>query len=188
MCADNKHDAAVKRRLGRLERSEREAIAAQITESESLRGLIKLVAELHEQDDSGQWPALRAGAHMLLTEQLRSLTRMAAVKTFDSDLLPLPEGVRPAAVDTRRLKYQIDGILIELSLYPVSLDSYEVIGQVCGLDSEAEVSVVLQSVRRKFRTEANQFHLFRFERVPAGNLTLMISVGREEVAAVTIET
>ena len=46
--------------------------------------------------------------------------------------MPLPEGVRPAAVSTRRLKYRIGEDILEISLHPVSPASYELIGQLSG--------------------------------------------------------
>jgi hypothetical protein len=109
------------------------------------------------------------------------------VTVFDSKLLPLPEGVRPAVVDTRKLKYRIGDCTLDIALYPVSPDSYELIGQIVGCAEEDRFQVILKAKKDKYSTDTDQFHLFRFERVFSGKYRLSVRRGRETIAIVELE-
>ncbi len=96
------------------------------------------------------------------------------VRVFDSQVMPLPEGVRPAGVDTRRLRYRLDDLTLELSLYPLTPESHEMIGQIEGVDRTGALTIRLEQGRRRRTTRADRFGLFRFERVEAGSGRLII--------------
>ncbi len=113
--------------------------------------------------------------------------RPFGVTVFDSKLLPLPEGVRPAVVDTRKLKYRIGDCTLDIALYPVSPDSYELIGQIVGCADDDRFQVTLKARKDKYTTESDQFHLFRFERVYSDKYRLTIKRGRDIIAIVEIE-
>ncbi len=97
-----------------------------------------------------------------------------AIRVFDSQVLPVPDGVRPASVDTRRLRYRLDHLQLELSLYPLTPESYELIGQLEGLESSEPVTIRLEQGRRHTSVKTDQFHLFRFERVETGSCRLVL--------------
>jgi len=99
------------------------------------------------------------------------------VRVYDSQGMPLPEGVRPSAVETRSLRFRFDGVETELTVYPLTPDSIEVIGQINGLDSSADVVVELRQGRRTFRSRADECGLFRFPRVPQGSYTVSVRQG-----------
>ena len=99
--------------------------------------------------------------------------------TFDSGFLPLPAGIRPATVDSRRLRYAADALELELSMYPASRETYEIIGQVTGFDQGEILEVELASRQRVLREQSNPFQVFHFVRVPEGAYTLTV-VGPEE--------
>jgi hypothetical protein len=109
------------------------------------------------------------------------------VTIFDSKVLPLPEGVRPAAVDSRRLKFKIASFELDISLYPVSIDYYEIIGQVTGLKVSEPITVTIKSGKTKLYTHADQFNLFRLARVPAKKYTLFIISNRKTIGTVDID-
>ncbi len=109
-----------------------------------------------------------------LKEQASSKIQIG-VQVFDSSLLPLPKGVRPAAVDTRQLKYQLGQSVVELSIYPVTIDSVEIIGQINGLKKNQKLSVTAETKSRTQRTSIDEFCLFRFERVAVGDCRLLFS-------------
>ncbi len=96
------------------------------------------------------------------------------IQLFDSSLLPLPEGIRPASVDTRQLKYRIGELVIELKMYPITVDSVELIGQIEGLDSYEEFSVTVETKKKNQNTSVDKFGLFRFERIAIGKNSLYI--------------
>ncbi len=94
--------------------------------------------------------------------------------TFDSGLMPLPAGIRPATIDSRRLRYAAGDIELELSMYPASPETYEIIGQVSGYEKGTALDVAMRSSRRSFREKSNPFQVFHFVRVPAGIYTLTV--------------
>jgi len=107
--------------------------------------------------------------------------------TFDSGLLPLPAGVRPATVDSRRLKYTAGEHQLEISMYPASPGTLEIIGQVSGYASGTILEVRLEGERRKFTAESNQFQVFHFVRIPAAEYSLSISGPGEDIYTFTLE-
>ncbi|KAA3637767.1 MAG: hypothetical protein DWP97_00280 [Calditrichaeota bacterium] len=115
-------------------------------------------------------------------------SKKIGVQIFDSSLLPLPEGIRPAAVDTKTLRYLIDGSSLELTVYPITTDSVEIIGVVnFENDLQTEVQVVLKTQKEKFISELDQFSLFRFERIPVGKCRISFYMKKKLFGAVEIE-
>ncbi len=96
------------------------------------------------------------------------------IRVYDSGVLPVPEGVRPAAVDTRRMKYRIDDFVVEICVYPVTPDSYELIGQIIGHETTEKLSVEIKDGRRSRTASSDEFHLFRFEQVRAGEVLMTV--------------
>lgn len=97
------------------------------------------------------------------------------ILSFDSGLLPLPAGVRPATVDSRRLRYIFGDRRLEISVYPASPGTYEVIGQASGFASGEILTAELEGARDKMHEQSNRFQVFHFERVPAGIYTLRVT-------------
>lgn len=96
------------------------------------------------------------------------------VTVYDSKVLPLPEGVRPAAVDVRKLKYKMGAWEVELAFYPITVDSFELMGHITGLERGRSLDVIAQLGRRRFSTKVDEQYLFRFPRMPAADYTLLI--------------
>lgn len=85
---------------------------------------------------------------------------------YDSSLVPAPAGVRPAVQDSRELHYKFEDGDMTVSLYRISPDSFEMIGQVRGTDEISVSSLTLQAGRKVVKSKTDEFGVFRFERVP----------------------
>lgn len=107
-------------------------------------------------------------------QRLNKNDERLGIRVFDSQVMPVPEGVRPASVETRRLRYRLDDLELEMSLYPLTPESYELMGQLEGLQQNTPLTVTLTQGRRRTKARADQFHLFRFERVEAGKCRLAL--------------
>ncbi len=179
--------------LSRLSGEEQEKLRQRLGDDPSLAELTALVGEQAEMAETGDWGKLQIAAHRLLDSMLKDVHtadknhQQHGVLTFDSGLLPAPEGVRPAAVDTRRLRYQIGERLLELSLYPVSVNSFELIGQISDSPATLAMRVELVANRRKITATAEQFGIFRFPRVPSGEYRVRIISGDQVIATVDLE-
>lgn len=136
---------------------------------------------------------LLESAHRLLALQLKAIKKTTdkvyksgGLVFHDSRVLPRPEGVRPAAVETARLKYQIEDKQLQISLYPVSPERFEVIGRLDGISSGKIIGVILKSDRKKITTLSNEFQIFRFENIQKASYQLEINDGQKTIAKVTL--
>jgi len=137
---------------------------------------------------------LLKSAHKLLSLQLntvkkidRKLDKKDGIIFYDSRILPLPAGVRPAAVETARLKYQIGDRQLQISLYPVSPERYEVIGHLGRMTTGKVIDIMLKTGRKKIATQSNEFQIFRFQNVHKATYQLEIKDGNESIAKVVLE-
>ncbi len=105
---------------------------------------------------------------------------------FDSDVMPMPEGVRPSVTNSRRLKYKFKGMDLEMSLYPISLYSYEMIGQFSGVEGK---TYQIELTGKKFRqtTETDELHMFTFARIPSDVYQINIIENKKILAVVDLE-
>lgn len=179
---------------GSLGDEEKKALERQIADDPHLQKLVRMMSELREESDSIEWDKIQEPVHGMfgrLLEDFKNAVRdkdaRRGIRTYDSKYLPLPEDVRPATVNTRRVRYQIDEADLEISFYPVSPGSYELIGQLSGQESGEILKVELIHGREKQLTSSNQFQLFRFERVAVGAHTLKIKRKGRIIAIVDIE-
>ena len=169
---------------GRLEADRRAEIERLIASDENVREMHRLIAALHH--ESRESSDLRQAARGLVQRFLRDLRHNKknrrgrhGLLTFDSGLLPLPAGIRPATIDSRRLKYTAGDHELEVSMYPGSPGTYEIIGQISGFPTGVELDVRLERARREFSATSNQFQVFHFVRIPAGEYTLHVSTPDE---------
>ncbi len=106
---------------------------------------------------------------------------------YDSKNLPIPEGVRPAVVDTRRLKYKTDDVELELSLYPVAMNAYELVGQINGPNVACPCRIKLESKAKTVTVDGDEFCLFHVPRLPITSYTLTVLADDRPVAVVDID-
>jgi len=109
------------------------------------------------------------------TQKKRHPEQKRGVLVFDSQDVPLPAGVRPATVDTRRLRFQLETGEMELSLYPVSFNSYEVLGRLTGVAAEGDIQLTAKSAHSERKAAADHFGLFRFDKLPVGRYTIVVA-------------
>jgi hypothetical protein len=108
------------------------------------------------------------------------------VTIFDSKLLPIPAGVRPAAVDTRQLRYQVADCEVILMLYPVAPDSYEIMGQIGEGLATGALTLKLRKRGVTVDATADEFGLFRFDRVPLGTYRLTLCADTRDVGLIHV--
>ncbi|MEZ5358223.1 MAG: hypothetical protein R3F48_05275 [Candidatus Zixiibacteriota bacterium] len=179
---------------GLLNAEERTELESRIASDSTLQALVEVVKGWLDEIDVGQYSGVEPSVHALLSRQLKEIKAadknsrwQRGITTYDSKLLPVPEGVRPATVDVRRIKMQVGDWQMDLSLYPVSVNSYEVIGQILDCDIDETLTVTLKGRGPVLTSEANRFHLFQFPRVATGKQTLKIKQGRRIIAVVDLE-
>lgn len=146
-----------------------------------LREMVRVLSQLRDESDDNDWRKMKLPSHSLFDRLLKDFklrrrdgSGKQGITIFDSQMLPLPEGVRSATVDTRRIKYLIGDAQLEISVYPVSPNSFEIIGQLAGREEGRPIEVILNGKKIKLNSCANQFNLFRFPRVPTGDYDMMI--------------
>lgn len=178
---------------GTLSGKEKRRLEAQLKTDRKMAELCELIKQLRRAGEKTDWTrtqdtAAKLSAQLFDDYQKRKKSgARRGVTVFDSRILPLPEGVRPATVSTRRMKFAFADLNMELSLYPITTDSYELIGRISGLESYDNVSVVIRSGKTSFRTATDHHGLFRFERVPALIYTLAIKSGNRICGTIDIE-
>lgn len=181
----------IKDRLDKEERKKVKTLLKSDSETAELYAVVKNLLEdrAELQDDHLSEAAQKLAEKLYEDFQQRqgSPKLPMGVTVFDSRLLPLPEGVRPASVEVGRVKYRLNGLTLEISLYPVSSDSFEIIGQVSGANEDVCLEVQLISKRKKYTVATDQFHLFRYERIPTGQYKLSLLRDKEEVGVVNID-
>jgi len=177
-----------------LPESDREKVKKLIVSDPKIAGLYNTLKTLEDEKDASGWPQIRDSALNLSTRLFDDFRKKNlknevdyGVTVFDSKVLPLPDGGRPAIIDARRLKYIIGRIRLELSLYPVSAASYEIVGQMSGLTDCPAVRVVLKSNKATLTAIADQFHLFRFSRVPVRKYSLLIMNENKRIGLVKLD-
>jgi len=156
---------------GRLDPEEAVRVEEHLAADPRLRRMLDLLRAMRRtQPGDG---ALESAARGLIDRVVTDLHRRKdsphrGLLTFDSGLLPLPAGIRPATLDSRRLRYAAEGLRLELSVYPASPGTFEVIGQIEGSRRGAALEVSLRQGRQTLRERTNPVHVFHFARVPEG--------------------
>jgi len=179
---------------GQLGPEDQALMEKRIADDPVLGEMIRFLSDLRSEIGSADWKEMKHPSHTLFERLLKDIkyrkrdaSGTQGVTIFDSQLLPLPEGVRSAAVDTRRIKYLIGEAQLEISLYPVSPSSFEVIGLLTGYDTGEVLDVELSGKKVKLSARANRFSLFRYPQVSAGVYELSIRDGEKLVGRVNLE-
>lgn len=177
-----------------LSASERLRLESELRRSSELRNCLERIRVLSSALMSDDYPGLKESTRLLqkrvleqVRDRLSTANRKKGVATYDSMLLPLPTGVRPATVSTRQLRFTNDEAELVMSLYPVTSASYQLIGQVSAPGRSSRLMIGLQSGRSRFRVQSNDFQVFRIDRVPAGEFKLSVYDGEELIMSVELE-
>ena len=179
---------------GDLPRAKRRSAEAMVRQDKELRELYPVVEKLCQTGKSMNWNEEREAALKISTQLFRDYMKGKKLKkpgygitVFDSRILPLPEGVRKADVGTRRIKYRVGDRLLEVSLYPISTGSYEIIGQTSNMEDDSLSRVILKSGKESFSADTDRFNVFRFPRIPLDKYSLYLIAGKKRIGSVTIE-
>ena len=76
---------------------------------------------------------------------------------------------------------------LELALYPISVESFEMVGMIMDTDAPPPYTIVVKSGRREERFETDEVNLFRIPRITSGQHELLIYSGKELIGTTTIE-
>lgn len=179
---------------GKVTASERKAIENRIAVDSELKGLYEVIRLLVKTSDQLMSADVSSVARLLGVQVFRDFRKRKsapslkkAIKLFDSANMPLPEGVRPAAVDTRRLKYRFPEGVLELALYPISLESFEIVGMISEYHSSSPFRVSVQSVRRVEHYESDEVNLFRIPRISRGKHEIKVYSDDRLIGTATLE-
>ena len=179
---------------GRLTEEKRSLMGQQNVKDPALRRLIDFITALKDEARDIDWEQIQDSVHGLIERQLQQLKktrgkskRKQGIIVFDSQLLPLPQGVRPATVSARRLKFLIDDEALEMALYPISINSYEIIGQLPAAMVREGRTLDLRGRSEKYSCPVNDMGIFRFPRVSTGEYKMLIRGKRAIVAEVNLE-
>ena len=151
---------------------------------------INLLADISEENSQVLLDASKKLSKTLYSDFLKKQanpTTRIGIQVYDSSLLPLPEGVRPASVDTRLVRYQLDDIQLELSVYPITVDSVEIIGQLHNVDNTSQISVTIKTPLGTYTVDADEFQLFRFERVDCGDCKIMFKSDTKDIGILELK-
>lgn len=125
----------------------------------------------------GLWTEARAGNAVQ-----RALRQVAARLSFDSWNAPaLAAGVRAPRSATRHLLYSAEGRDIDLRITP-SGATFTLAGQILGPDETGLVELATSAGAAPLRAAVDALGEFRIEAVAAGDYTLTLRLGTDEVA------
>lgn len=182
-------DRLLERFLAREEPSERAELRRRLESDNDFRRVLMDLLEM-KSDDSAGWdvvmPAARELARGIIDSVAKGDLRTTGVITYDSSLLPLPQGVRSAGVDTRRLKVDLGEGGLSLTLYPVTPKSYRVMGQLHNIVRMAELTALVRAGGKSLKARCNEGGVFILDKVPAGKCEIHLRRGQRLVSKFTI--
>ncbi len=185
----NDEDRLLEVYLAREDFADRAELLRRLRVDSSFRRVLIDLLEIRA-DDAAGWdavmPAARELARGIIDSVVKDGQRNAGVITYDSSLLPLPDGVRSAGVDTRRLKVDLNGGRLSVSLYPVTPKSYRVMGRLHDVESPEDFTAVLNAQSKTVRARCNEGGVFILDRVPAGTCDITLRRGQELVSKFTV--
>ena len=179
---------------GQLKPEDRGRMEQKIAGDPDLQEMVSILSELRQEIYTAEWNKMQQPSHALFDRMLKDVKarnsktgEKQCITIYDSRLLPLPDGVRRAGVGTSRIKYMIGESQLEISLYPTSPNSYEIIGQLSDRKGTKPLEIELQGGKKRLSIRANHFNLFRFPRVPAGKFKLRLKEGGSVIGQVDLE-
>jgi len=152
---------------------EQESLEDLMEGDDELREVYSLLRQLERDGEDSFWEQDDEALKLLAARIIDDFDRgrrdrkgEQGVLIYDSSLVPAPAGIRPAVHDSRELHYKFEDGDMTVSLYRISPDSFEMIGQVRGTDKSSVSSLTLQAGRKVVKSKTDEFGVFRFERVP----------------------
>jgi len=190
----DKQELLLKFIRGELSPADKNSVQKRLASDPEFRETYGILKELHFQESGANWVQIRKATLKMsmrlykdFKKSLREPRYNYGIMYYDSKMLPLPRGVRPARVMEHTLKYKVGECDLELSLRPMTTESYEIIGQITGYEKGNLSRVIARSRKNRFESDTDQFNLFRFAKIPLGSYTLDLMDGRKKIGAVAFE-
>ena len=191
---NDKYDLLVQYLKGALSEDRRKEFELMLEADPELQKTAGFVSDLLDESREIEWDILKSPALSTFDRLLKdykisqkNTSQNRGIMVFDSKYMPAPEGVRPATVDTRRVKYRVGEATLEISMYPVSPGSYELIGQLSEQTPGELLEIEIKGALTTKKFKSNKFQLFRVERLPAGKYNLKIFKEKQVIAQIDIE-
>ncbi len=191
---ENKIEAAIQFVRNRLNPEQRAKFEALLKTDDELGEFVTLVKDMLNAGESLRSIEARLSVHRLARELFEDFKAGSesksiphGVRVFDSSCVPRPDGVRPATVEARDLKFRLDELEVEITLHPVSADSFELIGRVEGLPRGNGIKLTLKNSRTTITTRADEFQVFRFDRVARGKYRMTLEAANQTLGVVRLE-
>jgi len=177
---------------GRLDDDEMEILEAQLCDRPELNEALSIIRSIVQDDQDDIYADLRPATRDIFKKILSDVHRAAksscknlAANTFDSKLLPQMSGVRPAIVNSRQMCFSFGTSRVEMSFYPITSTSYNIIGQLSGTGVENPLTIIFRSGKKKYESITNEYGIFQLDRVTSGKCTL--SVDHQDEILITAE-
>ncbi len=184
----------VKYMENKMSPKERRSFKSLLKSDKELAEMYKLISGLKNNLDTADAFTLLAPLENLSSKMFSDYNKAKkekeidyGVKIYDSKVIPLPAGIRPSAVDTRRMNYKFDNFELNLSLYPISFYSYEMIGNIDTNDDNDEYILKLTNDDETFETQTDETCTFRFPRISISTYNLYVLKNNRAIAVAEIE-
>ena len=177
---------------GELNEAETGRVEAMLRDDDEFKQLHDMIADLEHRGVNPDASAMATSAKKLSTrmihDHLRNMTSkfVQGITIYDSSVLPLPEGVRPATVDTRQIRYRLGACDIELSLYPATPSSYELIGHISAEEPGREFEISMKAGGRTSKAVTDKHDIFRFARLDVDRYLMVIRSQGEEIGRIDL--
>ncbi|NIP44751.1 MAG: hypothetical protein GWO41_15705 [candidate division Zixibacteria bacterium] len=188
---EDKIEILLKFLRGELNAKESKKVRSLIKEDRDMAELLAVLKNLQPDGRHADWKKIFKSALELSSRQFEDFQKSQhrnqppyGITVYDSSVLPIPTGIRSefsSTVNSRRLKYKIDGMELVLSLQPVSMENFNLMGQISGLDEGLKIRVLLISGRKRHETGTDQFYVFHFERIPTAEYSIKIYEGNRVI-------
>lgn len=179
---------------GELSPEENRKVRTMIKKNAEMSGIYRLLKTFLDDFKDEKSAPLSSSLKKLSTRMFRDYHRgkkqdrsFPGLLVYDSRVLPHPEGIRPSVAGTGRLKYKIGPYDLEISIYPVSIHSYEMIGRIGGIKENTACRLELSTLKASFETETDELALFRFPRIPIASYKLRVFIGSRVIAGVEVD-
>jgi len=181
---EDKVEILLKFLRGELNAKESKEVKSRIKRDKEMAELLTVLKNLRPGGRHADWKRIFRSALELSSRQFEDFQKSRhknqppyGITVYDSSVLPIPSGIRSefsSTVNSRRLKYKINGMELVLSLQPVSMENFNLMGQISGLEEGLDIRLLLSSTRKTYEAGTDQFYVFHFERIPTAEYSLKI--------------
>lgn len=164
-----------------LKKEDRRKVESLLNSNREFREMFETIKALNDQGAPGHLSDLAPALKQMSLNMFRHYhgaakgnRELLGLPIYDSKTFPLPEGVRPSLTSTRRLRYKFNNMEIELSLNPMTLYSFEIIGQIDDGSEKKNYTIELIGKDLRLTAETDELQMFAFTKIPAMKYRLNI--------------